>query len=60
MVLECGLAVFARIFDATLCRFRSKIAQFCIRFGAILAREMRAWTAKPVQSSLADIACLEE
>ena len=59
-VFDCDLELFARIFGANLRRFRSKIARFCIRFGAILARKTRASTANRVQSSLAVTARLAE
>ena len=53
---ESILRLFVRTFDAKLLWFRSKIACFCVRFGAILARKTRASTAKDAQSSLAVVA----
>ena len=52
-VFGCDFGLFARIFRTELRRFRSKIARFSVRFGAILARKTRASTTKHVRPLLA-------
>ena len=49
---ECRLRLFAHIFGAEVRRFRSKIARFSVRFGAILARRTRASTVKHLRPLL--------
>ena len=52
-VFGCDFGLFARILRTELRRFRSTIARFSVRFGAILARKTRASTAKHVRPLLA-------
>ena len=57
-VFECDLQLSARILGTKLRRIGSKIARFCIGFGAIFALKTCASTAKRVPSSRALLAHL--